>query len=242
MKNLLERLNALRGSMGKKALTSWKESKAKLEAAISKVEAELKASTAGKIDRAPPPDKLLGTEVDRKPAAKVADAPKAEKAPDVAAAVKKAPAPAGKPKVVTLSEIAGELKIDDKVARAKMRRLRDSKAAIPACVTEHGWTFAAKDAAAVKALLQADGRGKNTPPAKEKASTAPKASTPKTKKASTPKVDDKTEYKAVPTGDGTKHTIDRAGKRLVGTYVNLGRANIAIVQMRKGERDWEEVK
>lgn len=245
MNSMIERLNGLRTALGLKPLKGWKESKAKLEAAISKAEGELKVDTAGKIDRAPlpvkpPADAPVGAKVEvlRTAAAKKDD--KAPKAEDKKARKAPAEAPAKDTKQVTLAEIAAELKIDDKVARAKMRRLRDSGSTLlPARTSDSGWTFAAKDAAAVKALLQADNRGKNVPPAK-KATT--KVAAPKATKKTAPKIDDKTEYKAVPTGEGTKHVVDRDGKRLVGTYANLGRANIAIVQMRRGERDWEVLK
>ena len=57
--------------------------------------------------------------------------------------------------VVTLSQIAQELSMDAKVARAKLRRAKDMP---PSAETR--WVFAVKDVAAVKAILAGDARKK----------------------------------------------------------------------------------
>jgi hypothetical protein len=58
---------------------------------------------------------------------------------------------------VSLVEIAKELDMDDKVARAKLRRMGD---VVPTSGGEHRWVFAAKDVPTVKGLLQGDRRVK----------------------------------------------------------------------------------
>lgn len=100
-KEALEQLNALRIANGEKPYKAWKESRAKLDAKLAQYTPQHNVTPA-----------LV--EVAETPAADVPAKP----------AVKKLEAPVGNALTVTLADIARELNLNPKIARAKMRRIR----------------------------------------------------------------------------------------------------------------------
>lgn len=137
-------LNAIREKLGMKVLKAWKESAAKLDLALMTAQRAL----SGKVDT--PPTVEPSNEKLQK-AFNDATAP----VKSTAKVVKdKAPA---KVDGVTLMEIAKALGMDDKVARAKLRRLGDK---VPTGLGEHRWVFKEGDVMKVRQLLGADGRVK----------------------------------------------------------------------------------
>jgi hypothetical protein len=131
----LATLNTLRAKNGMPPLKAWKESKAKLEAAIGKLAA-----------KAPLKDQL---EVSAKPKDKPA-------AKDKPAKVTKPAAKKANVEGVSVSTIAKELGIDPKVARAKLRRQDD----VP-CIEGSQWLFDKADVSKIKAILKGDARKKD---------------------------------------------------------------------------------
>ena len=127
----LNELNALRTAAGMKPLKVWKASKAALQTAIDKLQ-ETTAETAERefheADQVVP---------------KTAEAPVNVK--------RKALNASG----VSISEIAKSLGMNDKVARAKLRRRTD----VPR-LEGKAWSFAEKDVAKVKEILKQDNRKK----------------------------------------------------------------------------------
>lgn len=127
----LNELNALRTAAGMKPLKVWKASKAALQAAIDKLQ-ETTAETAERefheADQVVP---------------KTVEAPVNVK--------RKALNASG----VSISEIAKSLGMNDKVARAKLRRRTD----VPR-LEGKAWSFAEKDVAKVKEILKQDNRKK----------------------------------------------------------------------------------
>lgn len=128
----LNELNALRTAVGMKPLKAWKESKVKLEAAIAKLQAN--TTTTQQLE-----------------ATKVIVDSLTDKAEEIYQEVIKEKKNVG----VSISEIAKSLGINDKVARAKLRRRDD----VP-CLPGKAWTFAHKDVAKVKEILKQDNRKK----------------------------------------------------------------------------------
>lgn len=129
---LFARLNTLRVANSLKPLKAWKESKAKLEAAIAKLAEEVegiaelndpvKAFIAKNgVTKCPPAKALLEAQKHR------------EAVDDAAEKLLKGEAPAPKRAAavrvhvdggsITLVQIASELRINPKIARAKMRRI-----------------------------------------------------------------------------------------------------------------------
>lgn len=123
--DLLKRLNALREDLDQPALKSWKDSKAKLVAAIETAKKKAQAKLDARVE--------------------AADTKKEEPA-------KKAEAPKPSGKTFTLSELCKELDINPKIARAKARRKADKLE--PYRVGDEGWTFDSKHRGAVTKLFQ----------------------------------------------------------------------------------------
>lgn len=126
-KDLLANLNILRAANNLKPLKAWKESRAKLEAAIAKL-----------------------------PAPKPAEAPKTE--------TKKAK-PAGKHTegLISIKQIAADLGMDAKVARAKLRRaFTDAQGTgkDDAGQSDTRWMFTDEQVVRVKSILTGDKRKK----------------------------------------------------------------------------------
>lgn len=126
-------LNALRTAAGMKPLKAWKESKDKLTAAVNKLRGA--ATTTQQL-------KASAEVAVKKDAKKSAAKPKVKTTK---------PAVEG----VSIKAIAKKLGIDDKVARAKLRRQDD----VP-CIEGSRWVFAQKDVAAIEAILKNDARKK----------------------------------------------------------------------------------
>src|SRR5690606_23930000 len=112
-KELLDRLNHLRAARGMKPLKAWKASKKKLHEAIASLEGAA-PSYAEEVAESYTPD------VDA-PAEDLANLD--EKMRRVRGVVKAMREEVAKEKYVTLAEIARELGMSPKVARAKMRRI-----------------------------------------------------------------------------------------------------------------------
>jgi hypothetical protein len=173
-------LNALRDTAGMKPLKSWKESNAKLAAAITKLETQIGTHLPPVIDQHLDIKTPLQIAADEPVTVEVAKSfstdPVANKIPkkvvaaaeqfaaDVVAkvpakkAVKKLEKALDKAKdVITLVEIAKELEFNPKVARAKMRRVT-----VPKGYTVDGaaHTFHAKHRQWVIDALQRDNRKK----------------------------------------------------------------------------------
>lgn len=165
-KTALTELNALRVAVGKKPLAAWKESKAKLDAAIAALKETAPAAgpaahKANAVDAKPTKDEFFDdleaqrdvlvkkqnakAKVDTK--TKPAKTAKSAKEPK---AVKKTPGEG-----VSISTIAAELDIDPKVARAKLRRQDE----VP-CIEGSQWLFNKSDIPAIKAILTGDARKK----------------------------------------------------------------------------------
>jgi hypothetical protein len=120
----LAKLNALRVTNKMNPLKSWKESKAKLEAAIVKLAAQSKLEASGVIADASAVEvkKIPAGMTAAKLAAQAAKAAKPE--PKSAKEPKEKPAKTPKDKSgPSISTIATELGIDPKVARSHMRRV-----------------------------------------------------------------------------------------------------------------------
>lgn len=111
-KDKLTQLNALRVANGMKPLKTWKESTAKLDAVIAKLQST--STTKQQLE----------------------------------ASVKTT-----KGDAVSITTIAKELGINDKVARAKLRRCDN----VPA-IDGVRWMFAPKDVETIKAILKGDRR------------------------------------------------------------------------------------
>lgn len=127
----LKALNECRVQLGMKELKAWKESKEKLDLALMTAQRAVGSKAAENVQ-------------------KLADAVKRK-----TDALDKTPAKKGEG--TSLMQIAKDLGISDKVARAKLRRLGDK---VPACVEGHRWAWAGADVEAVKALLGGDRRVK----------------------------------------------------------------------------------
>lgn len=139
MSTLIE-LNALRIAAGMKPLKSWKESKAKLDAAVTK------------LSKTMPVKETLKASVEL-------TAPEKETIKKLDKAVKKGVAAERTAKSVdgvSISTIATKLGIDPKVARAKLRRQED----VP-CIEGSQWLFKASDVSKIEALLKGDARKKD---------------------------------------------------------------------------------
>jgi hypothetical protein len=132
----LTELNALRTAANMKPLKVWKASKAALVQAIAKLQS---SST---------------TEQQLKASADVEHGKKIKKVTTEAVEAMKEITKNSEAK--TIAEIAFELKINPKVARAKLRR-RDDIPRLPG----KQWSFASKDVATVKSILTGDNRKKS---------------------------------------------------------------------------------
>lgn len=130
----LNELNALRTANSMKPLKSWKESKAKLDAAIKKLSASSSTTTQLKASV----EAVASKPVAKKPAAK---------------AEAKKPAKDG----TSISTIAAELGIDPKVARAKLRRAFGDA---DGTGSNGRWVFTQAKIAEIKKILQGDARKK----------------------------------------------------------------------------------
>jgi hypothetical protein len=127
----LTELNALRTAAGMKPLKAWKESKAKLDAAVAKLQETMPALTRAMTTDAKPAGKKV---VVKKTAAKKATG-----------------------EGVKVSTIAEELGIDPKVARAKLRRhFGDTPKS-----GGGQWVFTKDKVAEIKAILKGDARKKD---------------------------------------------------------------------------------
>lgn len=127
---LLAKLNSLRANANKPPLKAWKESRAKLEAAVAA------------LTPAMPAEVITAAE---EPAANVAaSVPKASKA-----------VRPGNAFTVTLANIARELNLQPKIARAKMRRIR-----LPEGVEVSKHTYAVDHKQTVIDMLKKDFRRK----------------------------------------------------------------------------------
>ena len=123
----LNELNALRTAAGMKPLKVWKASKKALDEAIAKLQS--KTTTTQQL------------EASKKAVESPINVKRTEQALNAGG--------------VTISEIAADLKINDKVARAKLRRRKD----IPR-LPGKAWTFAPEHVATIKAILRQDNRKK----------------------------------------------------------------------------------
>ena len=110
-KDLLMELNELRKEKGMKPLKAWKESRAKLEAAIDKLDNEVVGDKESPAEEA-----RVERKAGRKRPAKKKPDPK--KKPT---GKKRGPQPKNDG-LLSVSDIAREIGIDPKVARAKLRR------------------------------------------------------------------------------------------------------------------------
>lgn len=149
---LFNTLNTLRVAAGKTALKAWKESRAKLEAAIAKEMGRTPEFEASQAE--------LAAQIDRQ---KVIDAktPKVEEvdeAPKASVGAARSPKKAAvdretKKGDVWLTELCTRHSLHPKVARAKLRRLYagDTKS-LPAL--QGRWSWKAADVPAVIALLK----------------------------------------------------------------------------------------
>lgn len=136
----LTELNTLRVAAGMKPLKAWKESKIKLDMAVSKL---LNQNTQATVDAAkdPPTDKSAA----------------AKKGASKTKVVKKPAAKKATTEGVKVSTIAEELGIDPKVARAKLRRHFGD-------TPKSGggqWVFTKDKVAEIKAVLKGDARKKD---------------------------------------------------------------------------------
>lgn len=152
----LNELNALRTAAGMKPLKSWKESKAKLDAAVAK------------LTKKPTKDEFFeGLEQQRDALVKKQDeaSAKTKVATKTAKVAAKEPAkskPAAAKKEAstgtTISTIAKKLGIDPKVARAKLRRAFGD--ADGSGKEGSRWEFTAKRVAEIEEILKGDARKK----------------------------------------------------------------------------------
>lgn len=142
---LLRRLNALRADVGKSQLSSWKGSRANIVTAIDTVKAEAEAALEAKLAAVENgPSVLEGHPLHEE--VKAQDAAKKPKR----AAAKEKPQPSGD--TFTLSDVAADLDIQPKIARAKARRNKDKLAGY--MVGEDGWVFQSKYRSEVTALIK----------------------------------------------------------------------------------------
>jgi hypothetical protein len=190
---LLSRLNSLRADLGMTALAGWKESRAKLEAAIAKARDAAQVALDTKVaDAEAAPEKTfeeLAAEHMPEILKPDAEEPAGQHSQDVAAGLtddhagnlenhpivkdmrandakktKKstktaAPVKVSAPKkteakgdTVTLADIARDLKVNPKVARAKARR-HSSKLETLRIAGTDGWVFPSKNRTAVVNIL-----------------------------------------------------------------------------------------
>ena len=140
-----EHLNNLRILNGQKPLKAWKESKAKLEAAIKKLEAQTRHDIEEAMEDAASDniDQLI--EEDKKVPCRAPSVIEHE--------LKSRPHPT--PDKVTLVEIAKELSINPKIARAKIRRGGDH---CPGSLEEDKYVYAIGDKQKVIDFLTSDFR------------------------------------------------------------------------------------
>lgn len=137
----LNELNALRTAAGMKPLKVWKASKAALQTAIDKL------TTANVLD----PKKPISIDAGNKGILKIVDSLSEASEKIMKKVIKEKKALNG----VSISEIAKSLGMNDKVARAKLRRRTD----VPR-LEGKAWSFAEKDVAKVKEILRQDNRKK----------------------------------------------------------------------------------
>lgn len=156
---MLVELNTLRAARGQSSLKSWKGSTAALEQTINaykvkKVEPAVAEGAYPNAKVAEHSTELKGTDAKARDVIKKANTPKPEKAakPAKVAKAKPAKAKAAKPTSdhVSLADIARELGIEPKLARAKARRSDE----ITKLATGDTWAFKPADVAAVKKLLK----------------------------------------------------------------------------------------
>lgn len=170
---LLARLNALRADLGKPALKAWKESRAKLEGEIAsyvkqaeaKLEADVKAKEAAADTKTPADLKqhplvkereLEGERIDNSPTGRKAPTKKQAKVNEKAkAAAEQRKAKADSKDMISLADLARELSINPKVARAKARRHSKVLASLKVAGAE-GWEFPASAKAAVVKVLKGE--------------------------------------------------------------------------------------
>lgn len=163
---LLNKLNVLRAAAGKSQLKSWKESRAKLEAAIASFEvAEVihseEPAVVSVLDQSMPEDVLNAADAFAKAVTQKKTPKQAVKAledelkPKSVSQLIAEARPLRDVDKVTLADIARELNLNPKVLRAKMRRLN-----VPAeyILSKHTYKLAHK--ADIIAIIQRDHRRK----------------------------------------------------------------------------------
>ncbi|USN16565.1 hypothetical protein POLEWNIK_00390 [Brevundimonas phage vB_BpoS-Polewnik] len=139
IRELLRRLNNLRTDVGKPELASWKGSRANLVNAIDTVKAEAEAALEARLAAVENgPSVLEGHPLHTE--AKALDAAKKPKPPK----------PQGD--TFTLSELAADLDIQPKIARAKARRNKDKLAGY--MTGDEGWHFLTKYRSEVAKLIK----------------------------------------------------------------------------------------
>lgn len=142
---MLEQLNALRMKAGKKPLKAWKGSVAQIKEQIEKFSRDLAPVTQAK------PAVAKGAYKDKKQAARSIGKLKRKTKAQAPAKGEAKPANAN---VIRLADIAQEMNIDPKVARAKFRRLGEEAPV----VAGDGWVFAPKQREEVMKALKSDRR------------------------------------------------------------------------------------
>lgn len=166
IRELLRRLNTLRVDVGKPELASWKGSRANLVAAIDTVKAEAEAALEAKLAAVENgPSVLEGhplhTEVKALDAAKpkrrsklIAEAQDklARTNPDAKTKMQQRYGAKPEGDTFTLSEVAADLDIQPKIARAKARRNKDKLEGF--MVGEDGWVFLSKYRSQVTAIIK----------------------------------------------------------------------------------------
>lgn len=160
---LLRRLNSLRVDVGKSQLSSWKGSRASLLNAIDTVKAEAEAALEAKLAAAENgPSVLEGHPLHEE----LKDQPKKRRSKLIAetqdklartnpeAKAKMQQRHGAKPEgdTFTLSEVAADLDIQPKIARAKARRNKDKLEGF--MVGEDGWVFLSKYRSQVTAIIK----------------------------------------------------------------------------------------
>lgn len=156
IRELLRRLNALRADVGKPELASWKGSRTNLVNAIDTVKAEAEAALEAKLAAVENgPSVLEGhplhTEMKALDEAKKPSRKDKQKQRLADAGEQRRTERADK-STFTLSELAAELDIQPKIARAKARRNKDKLAGY---LTEgEGWVFLTKYRTEVTKLIK----------------------------------------------------------------------------------------
>lgn len=153
---MLAELNGLRVARNQPALKSWKGSRAALEQTITayktrKVEPAIAEGAYDTKTKAEASTELKGVHAKKREAIRKANEPKAA-APKTMEAKTSKPAAKAKPAsdLVSLADIARELKIEPKLARAKARRNDELKK----LAQGDAWSFKPADVAAVKKILK----------------------------------------------------------------------------------------